>query len=67
MSFNKRRINWARRGLGVLAVGIVAVSIANLTLHDDVRDLWLSAPWGYVLFAIPVACFALLSTMWCVA
>ena len=52
---------WARRGLGVLAVGIVAVSIANLTLHDDVRDLWLSAPWGYVLFAIPVACFALLA------
>jgi cytochrome d ubiquinol oxidase subunit II len=26
-----------------------------------VRDLWLSAPWGYVLFAIPVACFALLA------
>ena len=51
---------WARRGLGVLAAGIIAVSIANLTLHDDVRSLWLSAPWGYVLFSIPIACFALL-------
>lgn len=36
---------WAKRGLGILSVGIVAVSIANLTLHDEVRELWLSAPW----------------------
>lgn len=52
---------WAKRGLGALSIGIVAVSITNLTLHDEVRELWLSAPWGYVLMAIPVTCFALLS------
>ncbi|MEC8418571.1 MAG: cytochrome d ubiquinol oxidase subunit II, partial [Pseudomonadota bacterium] len=51
---------WAQRGLYVLGGGIIAVSIANLTLHDDVRALWLSAPWGYVLFAIPTMCFGLL-------
>lgn len=51
---------WARRGLGVLAAGIIAVSIANLTLHDRVQELWLSAPWGYLLMAIPITCFALL-------
>ncbi|WP_414828662.1 cytochrome d ubiquinol oxidase subunit II [Alteromonas sp. H39] len=51
---------WARRGLFVLSGGIIAVSLANLTLHDDVRALWLSAPWGYLLMAIPVTCFALL-------
>lgn len=52
---------WARRGLFALSIGIVAVSLANLTLHDDVRDLWLSSTVGYVLMAIPVACFLLLS------
>ncbi|AXR07886.1 cytochrome d ubiquinol oxidase subunit II [Salinimonas sediminis] len=51
---------WARRGLGILAGGIIAVSLANLFLHEEVRNLWLSAPWGYVLMAIPIACFALL-------
>ena len=52
---------WARRGLFALSIGIVAVSLANLFLHDDVRDLWLSSTVGYVLMAIPVACFLLLS------
>lgn len=51
---------WARKGLFILALGIVAVSVANLALHDEVSALWLSAPWGYVLFAIPTACFGLL-------
>ncbi|QJR81497.1 cytochrome d ubiquinol oxidase subunit II [Alteromonas pelagimontana] len=51
---------WARRGLIALAVGIIAVSIANLTLHDTVRALWLSQPWGYFLMAIPIASFTLL-------
>jgi cytochrome d ubiquinol oxidase subunit II len=51
---------WARRGLGVLAGGIIAVSIANLTLHERVQELWFSAPWGYLLMGIPIACFALL-------
>ncbi|MEW9798818.1 cytochrome d ubiquinol oxidase subunit II [Alteromonas sp. CYL-A6] len=51
---------WAKRGLVMLSAGIIAVSIANLTLHDDVNALWLSSPWGLLLMAIPVACFALL-------
>jgi len=52
---------WAKRGLIVLSGGIIAVSLANLTLHEEVRELWLSAPWGFALMAIPVACFILLS------
>lgn len=52
---------WAKRGLGILAAGIIAVSIANLTLHTEIRELWLSAPWGIMLFAIPATCFALLA------
>ncbi|GGW82657.1 cytochrome d ubiquinol oxidase subunit II [Alteromonas halophila] len=56
----EKAYKWARRGLVMLAAGIIAVSLANLTLHDDVRDLWLSAPWGIMLMAIPLTCFALL-------
>lgn len=56
----EKAFSWARRGLVVLAAGIFSVSIANLALHDDVRSLWLSAPSGYVLLAIPLTCFALL-------
>ncbi|MDB2331427.1 cytochrome d ubiquinol oxidase subunit II [Alteromonas sp.] len=56
----QKAIYWAKRGLLVLSLGIVGVSIANLTLHEEVRALWLSAPWGVILMAIPVACFALL-------
>ncbi len=51
---------WARKGIFMLAGGIVAVSLANLTLHAEVRELWLSAPWGILLAAIPIVCFALL-------
>ena len=51
---------WAKRGLMVLGIGIAVVSVLNLTLHESVRQLWLAAPWGYALMAIPVACFGLL-------
>ncbi|MCW8108017.1 cytochrome d ubiquinol oxidase subunit II [Alteromonas ponticola] len=57
----EKAFKWAKRGLLALALGISAVSLANLTLHDDVREMWLSAPTGYYLAAIPIACFILLS------
>ena len=60
-ALQEKAVYWARRGLIVLAVGIVAVSVANLTLHDDVRQMWLNSNWGFLLMAIPVACFGLLS------
>lgn len=56
----QRAIKWARALIWVLAGGIIAVSIANLGLHDFVSKLWLSAPLGYVLGMIPLLCFALL-------
>ena len=51
---------WAKLGVYILSAGIVAVSVANLALHDFVLQLWFSAPWGLLLAAIPVACFGLL-------
>ncbi|MFC3200734.1 cytochrome d ubiquinol oxidase subunit II [Alteromonas oceani] len=51
---------WAKRCLLVLASGILAVSLLNLTLHDEVRVLWLESPVGWVLMTIPLTCFALL-------
>ncbi|WP_218354482.1 cytochrome d ubiquinol oxidase subunit II [Alteromonas lipotrueiana] len=56
----QKAVYWAKRGLFILGGGIAVVSILNLTLHESVRALWLSAPWGYFLMAIPVTCFALL-------
>lgn len=59
-ALQEKALVWARRGLVVLAVGIVGVSIANLTLHAEVRELWLGGDWGLVLMAIPLVCFGLL-------
>ncbi|RDV26616.1 cytochrome d ubiquinol oxidase subunit II [Alteromonas aestuariivivens] len=56
----RKAFQWAKRGLWVLSIGIVAVSVANLTLHSEVRELWLGTSMGFVLAAIPVACFAFL-------
>ncbi|MBU2980103.1 cytochrome d ubiquinol oxidase subunit II [Alteromonas sp. C1M14] len=57
----QKALYWAKRCLMVLAGGIIAVSFLNLTLHDSVRTLWLESPAGFVLMAIPVACFGLLT------
>ena len=56
-----KAFHWAKRCLMVLSGGIMAVSLLNLSLHESVRELWLSSPMGYVLMAIPLACFGLLS------
>ncbi len=55
-----KAIVWAKYGVLALALGIAAVSITNLMLHEDVRQLWLSAPTGLVLIAIPILSFTLL-------
>lgn len=55
-----KAIVWAKYGVLALVIGIAAVSLANLTLHENVRQLWLSAPTGLVLSAIPVLSFTLL-------
>ena len=47
--------------LMILAGGIIAVSFLNLTLHAEVRALWLESPLGFLLVAIPVTCFGLLA------
>lgn len=56
----QRAFEWAKNLIWLLAAGIIAVSIANLGLHEFVNERWLSEPWGYVLMMIPVLCFALL-------
>lgn len=56
----KAAYQWAYTGVHLLAIGIAAVSAANLFLHEFVLNLWFSAPWGIMLAAIPIACFALL-------
>ncbi|QTH62668.1 cytochrome d ubiquinol oxidase subunit II [Psychrosphaera ytuae] len=55
-----RAYAWAKTLIWVLGAGIIAVSLANLSLHDFVRDLWLSTPSGLFLGAIPLICFSLL-------
>lgn len=56
----KRAYEWAKKLIWILSAGIIGVSLANLGLHEFVRELWLSKPYGYFLVAIPVLCFALL-------
>ncbi len=51
--------------LMILAGGIIAVSFLNLTLHAEVRALWLESPLGFLLMAIPVTCFWFTGFMWC--
>ena len=57
----RKAIYWAKRCLSILAGGIIAVSFLNLTLHEEVRALWLESSLGIVLMAIPITCFGLLA------
>ena len=57
----RKAFYWAKRCLMILAGGIIAVNFLNLTLHAEVRALWLESPLGFLLMAIPVTCFGLLT------
>jgi cytochrome d ubiquinol oxidase subunit II len=51
---------WATFYLNAFAIGVVAVSIVNLTIHQRVFDFWTSSPYAFVLGIIPVVVFALI-------
>lgn len=55
-----RAYAWARVTIVMLVLGLIAVSIANLLLHDFVQAIWFSKPLGYGLILIPFVCFSLL-------
>ncbi len=57
----RKAFYWAKRCLMILAGGIIAVNFLNLTLHAEVRALWLESPLGFLLMATPVTCFGLLA------
>jgi len=60
----QRAYVWAKTTLFILALGLVAVSAANLSLHDFVQQIWFSKPLGYGLVLIPFMCFSLLVLCW---
>lgn len=60
----KRAYAWAKTTIFVLLVGLIAVSAANLSLHEFVQQIWFSKPLGYGLVLIPFMCFSLLVLCW---
>lgn len=51
---------WAKFGVFVLLLGIASVSLVNLALHENVRQLWLDSFYSPILLMLPIVCFALL-------
>jgi cytochrome d ubiquinol oxidase subunit II len=51
---------WARRSGWLAALGMLAVSIANPLISDEVATRWLSMPAMFLLVPIPLMCLVLL-------
>ena len=50
---------WASFYLIAFAIGIAAVSIVNLAIHQRVLEFWTSTPYSFVLAIIPLTVLAL--------
>jgi cytochrome d ubiquinol oxidase subunit II len=50
---------WAQFYLNAFAIGIVAVSLVNLAIHQQVLRFWTNSPYAFVLGIIPIAVLAL--------
>ena len=60
----QRAFAWAKISILMLLIGLISVSIANLSLHEFVSNIWFSLPLGYGLIIIPMMCFSLLVMCW---
>ena len=51
---------WARRCGGLMALGLIAVSIANPWVSPSIYEKWFGSPTVLLLMIIPTVCFGLL-------
>ncbi len=59
-----RAVGWARRALGLAALGMVAVSLATPLASDRIAAKWFELPYLVLLAPIPVATAGLFALVW---
>ena len=57
----QQAVRWARRALGLTALGILAVSIASPLLSERIFAKWFGLPQLFLLLPVPVATLTLLA------
>jgi len=55
----RKAVRWARRSLGLMALGIVAISAATPLVSPAIFDKWFSLPYVVLLAPVPLATIAL--------
>ena len=56
----KRAVWWARRCAWLMALGLIAVSIVNPLVSDNIFNKWFGSSLFILLLMIPICCFVLL-------
>lgn len=59
----RKAIRWARGSLGLVALGIVAISAATPLVSPAIFDKWFSLPYVVLLAPVPIATLALFFTV----
>jgi cytochrome d ubiquinol oxidase subunit II len=54
-----KAVEWARAGLWMTALGVLAISIASPLVSERIFDKWFSFPFVLMLFPIPLVTFVL--------
>lgn len=57
-------VRWARRSLGPVAAGLVAISAATPLVNEAAAEKWFGLPQVFALLPVPLVCAAALVAMW---